>query len=581
MIRIQAMKLPKMLYKSLLLRHDLKKAVPIFLILLIMLMSSSILPFGQSITQPANKSYVIFCFDGAYSSAYTIAFPKLRARGWPGVVAQVTGWVDVPSRGSLTLAQLREMRDAGWEIASHSETMRGFSVLNEEEIEQEVINSRNFLMERLNVPVETFVYPGYVKVDEYGNSAKDIVAKYHKYGICEYMWTDGTPGWFYGQVSQSIQRPECSDSTYMWVPTWINQVRFDVPGQSLILAFHTIGPNGALSEENFDRVLGYVEASGLEVRTIGGTSSQEFTLTTTTTVGGITDPAPGSYSYPQGSSVGVRAIPDSGYRFDRWELDGLIRTENPTNILMDTNHILTAYFSAIPPEQSVIKGVVTDARTGVVIQGATARAGTAYSTTTGLDGSYTLTVPVGVYTLTMSKTGYTTQTTTVDASISGTYTLNVALTPVALTNIIQNPGYEDDPAGANWIPYRGASTAELTIDQVNPISGLRSAKAVCTNYVAPYAVGWIQQVAPRLQAGQTYILRVKYRSNVPVALEFYCEGRGYPPNVYQYLAAAPSGAVSPDVLIGPIPEGVNDARLWVKINTVGELTVDEWEMILV
>lgn len=77
---------------------------------------------------------VLLTFDDGLRSAYTRAFPLLRAYGFPALVAVVTDWVDLPAGRSidygprpftredfLTWAQLREMRDSGLvEIASHT-----------------------------------------------------------------------------------------------------------------------------------------------------------------------------------------------------------------------------------------------------------------------------------------------------------------------------------------------------------------------------------------------------------------------------------------------------------------------------
>jgi biofilm PGA synthesis lipoprotein PgaB len=78
---------------------------------------------------------VLITFDDGLRSAYTHAFPLLRAYGFPAVVAPVTGWVDLPpdarvnyagpaSHGHddfLTWSQLREMQASGLvEVASHT-----------------------------------------------------------------------------------------------------------------------------------------------------------------------------------------------------------------------------------------------------------------------------------------------------------------------------------------------------------------------------------------------------------------------------------------------------------------------------
>lgn len=74
----------------------------------------------------------------------------------------------------------------------------------------------------------------------------------------------------------------------------------------------------------------------------------EFTLTIISTTGGTTDPPPGSYNHPEGSTVRATAYPESGYRFDHWDLDGVVRMENPIDLLMDAGHILQAIFVEEP-----------------------------------------------------------------------------------------------------------------------------------------------------------------------------------------------------------------------------------------
>ncbi|MBA7675626.1 hypothetical protein ES703_83862 [subsurface metagenome] len=77
----------------------------------------------------------------------------------------------------------------------------------------------------------------------------------------------------------------------------------------------------------------------------------EYTLTISSTTGGTTDPAPGPHTYPEGTVAKVTAYPDSGYLFDHWELDGVARTENPIDVLMDRDHTIHAVFVAIPPPE--------------------------------------------------------------------------------------------------------------------------------------------------------------------------------------------------------------------------------------
>jgi parallel beta-helix repeat protein len=78
-----------------------------------------------------------------------------------------------------------------------------------------------------------------------------------------------------------------------------------------------------------------------------------YSLTITPTVGGITEPAPRTYSYTANSTVQVTATPNTGYLFDHWELDSVnVGSANPYSVLMNKNHVLKAVFSPIPPPLS-------------------------------------------------------------------------------------------------------------------------------------------------------------------------------------------------------------------------------------
>jgi parallel beta-helix repeat protein len=80
-------------------------------------------------------------------------------------------------------------------------------------------------------------------------------------------------------------------------------------------------------------------------------------LTITATVGGTTDPTPGTYSYTANSAVEVSAIPNANYLFNHWELDSVnVGSANPYTILMSTNHLLKAVFSPISPPKPPVGG---------------------------------------------------------------------------------------------------------------------------------------------------------------------------------------------------------------------------------
>ncbi len=70
--------------------------------------------------KPFPARVVAITIDDAYTSVYTEAFPRLRARGWPFTVFVATDGVDGHYTALMTWAQMREMQRHGASFANHS-----------------------------------------------------------------------------------------------------------------------------------------------------------------------------------------------------------------------------------------------------------------------------------------------------------------------------------------------------------------------------------------------------------------------------------------------------------------------------
>jgi len=81
-----------------------------------------------------------------------------------------------------------------------------------------------------------------------------------------------------------------------------------------------------------------------------------------------------------------------------------------------------------PKPNAVLTGKVTDTKSGNPVSGASVTVDSK-NAATGADGTYTLTVEVGSYAVSVSATGYETSTLSVNAPEARTYTLNITLTP--------------------------------------------------------------------------------------------------------------------------------------------------------
>jgi hypothetical protein len=86
-----------------------------------------------------------------------------------------------------------------------------------------------------------------------------------------------------------------------------------------------------------------------------------YSLTITATLGGTTDPTPGTYTYTANQTAQITAIPDTGYSLDHWELDSVnVGSANPYTVLMDANHTLRAVFLPVAPPLSTSISPLSD-----------------------------------------------------------------------------------------------------------------------------------------------------------------------------------------------------------------------------
>jgi peptidoglycan/xylan/chitin deacetylase (PgdA/CDA1 family) len=111
-------------------------------------------------------------FDDGFASTHEDAMPVLLREGVHASVFVVAStleranapmdWVkDAPQpRRALSLAQVLELRDAGFEIGSHSYTHRDLTTLDEREIVSDLRHSREVLEDLIGRPVTMFAYPG-------------------------------------------------------------------------------------------------------------------------------------------------------------------------------------------------------------------------------------------------------------------------------------------------------------------------------------------------------------------------------------------------------------------------------------
>jgi heparosan-N-sulfate-glucuronate 5-epimerase len=139
--------------------------------------------FGDLVSGNAASKSLVVTFDDGFRSVHTQALPILSGLGvpatvfvptnyvgrsepmaWPGI-DQWLGTEHAEELLPMNWDQLRELRDSGWEVGSHSCSHPRLTALEDEPLEAELSRSRAAIEEALDTPCRTLAYP-YGEQDE-------------------------------------------------------------------------------------------------------------------------------------------------------------------------------------------------------------------------------------------------------------------------------------------------------------------------------------------------------------------------------------------------------------------------------
>jgi peptidoglycan/xylan/chitin deacetylase (PgdA/CDA1 family) len=102
---------------------------------------------------------IMITLDDGYRDALTKAAPILARLNMRATAYVVSGRISGDDPSFLTWGQLRELELRGVEIASHTVSHRGLTLLSDREALEELIRSRKTLERKLGHPVPWFAYP--------------------------------------------------------------------------------------------------------------------------------------------------------------------------------------------------------------------------------------------------------------------------------------------------------------------------------------------------------------------------------------------------------------------------------------
>jgi peptidoglycan/xylan/chitin deacetylase (PgdA/CDA1 family) len=136
---------------------------------------ASVLPLDWAVRLLAGDGLperaVVLTFDDGYASVAESAWPLLREREWPATMFAVSGylgggrrfpWDEAAEAANCRLldwAGLRELAAAGMDIGSHSVSHPWLPELSPEQLDHELLTSKNDLEDGLGRAVTSIAYP--------------------------------------------------------------------------------------------------------------------------------------------------------------------------------------------------------------------------------------------------------------------------------------------------------------------------------------------------------------------------------------------------------------------------------------
>jgi len=146
---------------------------------------SQLLEHMQNKASFPDKSLVL-SFDDGNQTDYTIAFSLLKKFGFKATFFLTTDFID--KSGHLQKSQILKMSQEGMEFGSHGKTHRFLSTLKEEELRQELLDSKKFLEEIIGKEINLLSLPG----GYHSTTVKRIAQELGFKGICtsKFGWNE-------------------------------------------------------------------------------------------------------------------------------------------------------------------------------------------------------------------------------------------------------------------------------------------------------------------------------------------------------------------------------------------------------
>jgi peptidoglycan/xylan/chitin deacetylase (PgdA/CDA1 family) len=212
----------------------------------------------------STKGCVTFTFDDGYASVYSTAYPIMAKYGYNATVFVITGKVD--QENHMTLPQLKQLQDDGWDISSHTKSHPNLAKQqNITVVIQELADSKKWLISNgFASGANFFAAPYYA----YNPEVKGLAG--HCYAVA-CLGRGGINPLSSVDLHSIVRYATCNSTSVAQITSMIRQA--DLEGGWLVLTFHSITDNTPsrgtyCAVATFEAVLQYCHSNHVNVKSI-------------------------------------------------------------------------------------------------------------------------------------------------------------------------------------------------------------------------------------------------------------------------------------------------------------------------
>ncbi|AQL44626.1 hypothetical protein BV210_17805 (plasmid) [Halorientalis sp. IM1011] len=203
----------------------------------------------RTIPKPVDSGRVLLSFNNVRASHYDIAFQELQRRGWSAM--ETVDPDEVNSNNALTTGQLREMRDAGWDITSLPSPNTPLPELSTKEQRRVIKDTKEYLDLKGFTDGKQFMT---IDSDKFDRETLQVIRDHHEYGFTFGASPNTVPPVENATVSQVYGNDLNGSARMINLAAQYNQLA--------VITFPDIGPNSPVPESEFMQLMNIIEDWG-------------------------------------------------------------------------------------------------------------------------------------------------------------------------------------------------------------------------------------------------------------------------------------------------------------------------------